>query len=351
MQPTNQTVGAGTTVTLAVTATGTAPLSYQWRERDKPGEDGEARSDGATTNMLTINNAQTNNSGSYTVIVTNFGGSVTSSDGRPDGGIVAGDHSATNEPDAGGGIDCDLYCHRRRDTAVELPMADKRDEPGGWNEPGWKSISGTTTNVLTISNAQTNNSGTNYTVIVTNSAGSVTSSNAALTVVRLMVVAWGDNDYGQTNVPVDATNVMAIAGGGYHSLALQTNGTVVAWGCDDSGQTDVPADLTNVVAIAAGYLHSLALQANGTVVAWGDNTDGQTNVPADLTNVVAIAGGGYHSLALQTNGTVVAWGAVPTIPVRFLSTARPCASRSDQCGGHCCRLLCTVWRSRPTARW
>ena len=39
--------------------------------------------------------------------------------------------------------------------------------------------SGSTTNVLTISNAQTNNSGTNYTVIVTNIAGSVTSSNAA----------------------------------------------------------------------------------------------------------------------------------------------------------------------------
>ena len=40
-------------------------------------------------------------------------------------------------------------------------------------------ISGANTNVLTISNAQTTNSG-NYTVIVTNSAGSVTSSVAAL---------------------------------------------------------------------------------------------------------------------------------------------------------------------------
>ena len=147
-----------------------------------------------------------------------------------------------------------------------------------------------------------------YSVIVTNSVGSVTSSVATLTVVRLMVVAWGGNNYGQTNVPVAATNVMAIAGGGYHSLALQTNGTVVAWGLDTSGQTDVPADLTNVVAIAAGYVHSLALQTNGTVVAWGDNTYGQTNVPADLTNVVAIAAAFFHNLALQANGTVVAWG-------------------------------------------
>ena len=34
---------------------------------------------GATNTTLTINNAQTNNSGSYSVIVTNYGGSVTSS--------------------------------------------------------------------------------------------------------------------------------------------------------------------------------------------------------------------------------------------------------------------------------
>jgi secreted trypsin-like serine protease len=96
---------------------------------------------------------------------------------------------------------------------------------------------------------------------------------------------------------------MAIAGGGFHSLALRANGTVVAWGDNTYGQTNVPADLTNVVAIAGGGYYSLALQANGTVVAWGDNTYGQTNVPADLTNVVAVAGGYLHSMALENDGS------------------------------------------------
>ena len=122
------------------------------------------------------------------------------------------------------------------------------------------------------------------------------------------VVAWGNNADGETNVPPALADVAAIAGGGFHSLALQSNGAVVAWGFNDYGQTSVPAGLSNVTAIAAGDYHSLALQNNGTVVAWGYNGFGQTSVPTGLSNVTAIAAGGYHSLALLSNDTVVAWG-------------------------------------------
>lgn len=122
------------------------------------------------------------------------------------------------------------------------------------------------------------------------------------------VVAWGDNASGQTNVPPGLSNVVSVAAGQSHSLALRFDGTVVAWGDNASGQTNVPSGLSNVVAIAGGNTHSLALAADGTVVAWGDNTLGQTNVPSGLSNVVAIAAGGAHCLALKSDGTVVAWG-------------------------------------------
>jgi alpha-tubulin suppressor-like RCC1 family protein len=56
----------------------------------------------------------------------------------------------------------------------------------------------------------------------------------------------------------------------------------VAWGDNSYGQRNVPPGLSNVVAVAAGAYHSLALKADGTVVAWGDNTYGQRNVPAGL---------------------------------------------------------------------
>jgi len=122
------------------------------------------------------------------------------------------------------------------------------------------------------------------------------------------VASWGYNSYGQTTILPGLSNVVAIAAGAWHSLALQSNGIVVGWGFDNFGETNVPAGLSNVSAIAGGYEHSLALLANGTVVGWGDNSFGETTIPAGLSNVVAIAAGGYNGLALLGNGTVAGWG-------------------------------------------
>lgn len=122
------------------------------------------------------------------------------------------------------------------------------------------------------------------------------------------VVAWGRNDFGQTNVPAAATNVIAIAAGYSHNLALRANGTVVTWGYDEYGLMDVPAAATNVIAIATGQAHSLVLKADGTVVAWGYSVYGQTDVPAAATNVIALEGGYIHSLVLKADGTLLGWG-------------------------------------------
>ena len=85
-------------------------------------------------------------------------------------------------------------------------------------------------------------------------------------------------------------------------LALRSDGTVAAWGDNSYGQTNVPVNLTNAVAISAGASHNLALLNDGTVVGWGNDASGQTNVPAGLSKVVAVAAGGYHSLALVNDG-------------------------------------------------
>ncbi len=122
------------------------------------------------------------------------------------------------------------------------------------------------------------------------------------------VVAWGYNDYLQTDTPLGLSNVVAVAGGAVHSLALKSDGTVVAWGNNDYGQADVPNGLSNALAIAAGAAHSLALKSDGTVVAWGNNDNGQTEVPSDMTNVVAITAGDLDSVALRADGSVRAWG-------------------------------------------
>lgn len=153
---------------------------------------------------------------------------------------------------------------------------------------------------------------------------------------------WGDNYYGQlgngnnndSNVPLQVTAVSSIcevSGGQFHSLALESDGTVRSWGWGTSGQlgngawasSNVPVDvsnLTDVTAISAGGSHSLALRSDGTVWGWGDNTYGQlgigvfstkSNIPVqvlNLTGVVAIDAGDSCSMALKSDGTVWAWG-------------------------------------------
>ena len=104
--------------------------------------------------------------------------------------------------------------------------------------------------------------------------------NGAIAVAQLVaapsspVIAWGNNSEGQTRVP-SLENVIAVAAGAEHSLALTSAGTVVAWGSNAAEQTTVPtAALSGITAIAAGWNHSLALKSDGTVLAWGLNTGG-----------------------------------------------------------------------------
>jgi hypothetical protein len=89
-----------------------------------------------------------------------------------------------------------------------------------------------------------------------------------------------------------------MACGTYHALALRADGTVVAWGENESGQTNVPPDLAGVIAVAAGANHSLALKAGGSVVAWGRNQFGECAVPPGVSYAYAVAGGSQRSVAL-----------------------------------------------------
>jgi uncharacterized repeat protein (TIGR03803 family) len=295
-QPVSQTVNAGQSASFTVTATGVAPLSYQWRK------DG-VNVIGATSASLTLSNVQTNQAGNYAVVITNIGGSVTSS--------VAGltvNRLAQTINFVGG-----LPAKRGDDAPFDLSATASSGLPVSYtsSDPGVATVSG---NTVTIT-------GFGYTIITASQAGNATNLPAASVSQTLhvamagTVVAWGWKNYGQTNVPAGLSGVVtAIAAGYGHTVTLKNDGTVVAWGYNGFGQTNVPAGLSGVTAIAAGLYHTVTLKTNGTVVAWGNNDDhygyysGQTSVPVGLSGVTAIAAGAYHTVALKTNGTVVAWG-------------------------------------------
>lgn len=169
-------------------------------------------------------------------------------------------------------------------------------------------LTGATNPVLELPYIQLTNSG-DYRCVIANALGATTSTVAILTVRPSAVVAWGGTRFGQSDVPLDLTNIVAISAGVIHCLALRDDGTVLAWGDNEYGQTAVP-HLTGIVAIAAGGYHNLALTHDGRVIGWGANWDGQATIPPHVTNIVAIAGGDRHSLAVTADGTVVAWGGI-----------------------------------------
>jgi alpha-tubulin suppressor-like RCC1 family protein len=159
-------------------------------------------------------------------------------------------------------------------------------------------------------------------------------------------------------------SVKAVAAGASHSVALLEGGHVVAWGSNSHGRLGtcsfsgaevktlpVPVrglesctteELSNVMAIAAGESHTLALLRSGDVAAWGSNYFGQLGDAAQkegpsfaephlvcavppiwapyeqgafggcsgnyLTGVTAVAAGARGSLALLSDGEVRAWG-------------------------------------------
>ena len=71
-QPTSRTAPTGSNATFTVGASGTAPLAYQWYFNTN------TLLSGQTGVSLTLSNVQSNDAGSYTVIVTNSYGSATS---------------------------------------------------------------------------------------------------------------------------------------------------------------------------------------------------------------------------------------------------------------------------------
>jgi hypothetical protein len=172
-----------------------------------------------------------------------------------------------------------------------------------------------------------------------------------------------------TNLPekIVASNVTAIAAGGYHSLFLKSDGSLWAMGLDDYGQlgdgtfglTNLPEMIvaSNVTAIAAGGYHSIFLKSDGSLWAMGDDQYGQlgdsdlatnmltfeeTNAPEQIiaSNVTAIAAGKFHTLIRMNDGSLWAMGNNefgqigdgflegmqpygPSIPEKILPSPRP----------------------------
>jgi pectate lyase len=224
--PATQTVNVGTNVTLSVTATGTAPLSYQWFKNASP-------IGGATGSSLSLPNVQVGAAGSYRVSVTNALGSVLSNP-----------------------ADLTVNIQPPQITTQPISQTVNLDAPAGfsvaatgtptlayqWYHNG-SLIPGATNPAYNLAHAQAADAG-NYQVIVSNAAGPVPSDIAVLTVNTAPVAPFIITPPASQTAGVGANVVFTVVAGGTAPLFYQ-------WQKDGS---DIPQATTATLTLSAVQL-------------------------------------------------------------------------------------------------
>ncbi|XP_044879409.1 probable E3 ubiquitin-protein ligase HERC4 isoform X1 [Mauremys mutica] len=135
---------------------------------------------------------------------------------------------------------------------------------------------------------------------------------------------------------LDAQNIVSVSCGEAHTLALNDKGQVYAWGLATDGQLGLPgteeciriprnikslSDI-QIMQVACGYCHSLALSKGSEVYSWGQNKYGQLGIGYEFKKQTSpqliksllgipfaqIAAGGAHSFVLTLSGAIFGWG-------------------------------------------
>lgn len=326
IQPTNSTVVAPANVNFYAMAAGSAPLSYQWFFNDTPLTNGNGVS-GVTTTNLTLANSISTQAGAYSVRVTNVAGSATS--------IVA-TLTVISSPLI---VSQPMSQNVAAGSTVNFGVAALGTAPlsyqwqfNGTNIFNGGSVSGASSTNLRITSVVTSNVG-NYSVVITNAAGSVTSSVASLVISTPPTI---------TNQPVNktvavgagATFTVGATGSAPLNFQWRLNGANLIDGAGISGATSPTLVLNSIQSSSAGS-YSVSI-GNAVGVITSANAVLNVLLPpvitsqplnqnvAEGTNVTfKVVATGAPPLAYhwRSNGTNLVNGAVETNATSFISGA------------------------------
>lgn len=118
------------------------------------------------------------------------------------------------------------------------------------------------------------------------------------------VVTWGDNTYGQLNLP-QGNDFVKVESGYGSNVVLRADSTLVAWGSNDYGECNVPSG-HDYLDFGAGYAYGIALKADGSIIRWGSSGNG-TSTPSG-NDFVAVSACVSNNLALKSDGSIISWG-------------------------------------------
>jgi uncharacterized repeat protein (TIGR03803 family) len=245
VQPHSQTVNAGLTATFLISATGLNPMGYQWQKNGTNLANG-GKIAGATTDTLTIASISDSDAATYSVIVSNANRSVTSSNAT----------LTVIDPPLIAAQPTNVLVLPGANAAFGVSVTSAAPFRYQWRFNGANLLNATNA-IYSIASVGTNNAG-NYAVVITNAAGTATSSNAALTVVL--------SPKSQTNsAGATATFTATAFGPGSLNYQWQKNGTNIAEGGNLSGTTNSTLTIASVSDADAAVYSAVVSDATGSV--------------------------------------------------------------------------------------
>jgi pectate lyase len=284
-QPAPQTVTVGSSATLTVIATGSAPISYQWYK------DGTAIA-GAVSNSLTFASAVLGDTANYTAVVTNSFGSMTSSIARltVNSAPVAVAPSITAQP-ASQTVFVGASASFTVGASGTAPLSYQ------WKRDG-TDIAGATSATYTLASAQLADAGA-YSVTVSNSAGGAVSDNATLTVNVVSTPPSAPTALPATNVGSNGftANWSTSAGATSYRLDVATDNAfanfVTGYQNLDVG-SGLSANVTGLAPTTAYFSRIRAVNAAGA------------SVSSNVITATTIAAAPPGNISIEASGTTTA---------------------------------------------
>ena len=327
-QPANATVSAGKSATFSVTATGTAPLSYQWMKNG-------ASISGATSASYTTPGTSASDSGEkFSVTVTNSVSSATSNSATLTVNVPP---SITTQP-------ASQAVNAGQTATFSVSATGTGTLSYQWNKSG-AAISGATSASYTTPATTAAETGTQFTVTVTGAAGSVTSNAATLTVNTPSSAPSITTQPASKSVIAGQTATFTVSAGGTAPLSYQWNqgGAAISGATSSSYITPVTTtansgeQFTVTVSNSVGKVTSSAatltvsaatfvLNASQTTLSFPSvNVGSNSTLPVTFTNGgnsnvtisgVTVSGAGYTASGVQS-GQILTPGAQATLNVTF----------------------------------
>jgi hypothetical protein len=294
-QPANQTVTAGQTATFTVVAAGTAPLAYQWQKNG-------VNIAGATATSYTTPATATSDSGStFAVVVSNTAGTVTSAAATLTVNAAAVAPTITTQP-ANQTVTAGQTATFTVVAAGTAPLAYQ------WQKNG-VNIAGATATSYTTPATATTDSGSTFRVVVTNTAGTVTSAAATLTVnpapAPAIQVSSSSMNFGNDVIASKLSQLLIITNTGTATLTItQVNETGAAFSVSGfSLPLNVNAGQQTTITVA------FQPTAVGTV---SGNISIVSNAPTSPTSVGLTGTGIAATFTLSISPTSLSFGNVTT---------------------------------------